>query len=157
MAERAPGLSFGGSGRREILVNVEKPHIFLVDDFEDNREMYAYFLSDSGFRVSLASDGQEALDRAAELQPDLIIMDLSLPILDGWQATRRLKMDQKTRHIPIVILTAYELGSATPIGCDSLLIKPCLPDHMIAEVKRVLGRHGKPVVPTHSAPENPCP
>lgn len=115
-----------------------KAHVFIVDDFKDNREMYDYFLSERGFRVTLAGDGREALEKAAELQPDVIVMDLSLPGIDGWEATRQLRADEKTRHIPVLILTAYDLGDTVPDGCQGLLTKPCLPDRMISEINRVL-------------------
>jgi CheY-like chemotaxis protein len=118
-------------------------HILIVDDFEDNREMYAYFLSEHGFTVTQAADGQESLDKAESLQPDLIIMDLSLPGMDGWEAARRLKTGERTRNIPILILTAYDLTSGGPLDCDGVLTKPCLPDRMIAEITQVLERHNK--------------
>ena len=101
--------------------------------------MYAYFLSKEGFEVSLAADGQEALDKAFQLQPDLIIMDLSLPVISGWEATRRLKADNKTRHIPIVTLSAYGTGFEEAVGCEGSLTKPCLPNVMLSEINRVLG------------------
>jgi len=116
-------------------------HIFIVDDFKDNREMYAYFLSEQGFRVTEASDGEEAVAKASQLQPDLIVMDLSLPGIDGLEATRRLKAGEKTRHIPVVILTAYDIATAAPEGCEGFLTKPCLPDQMISEINRVLAHH----------------
>jgi two-component system, cell cycle response regulator DivK len=123
-----------------------KGHVFIVDDFKDNRDMYAYFLSESGFQVTQASDGEEALERAAELQPDLIVMDLSLPGMDGWEAARLLRDGERTKHIPVLILTAYDLAGAVPEGCEGLLTKPCLPDRMISEITRVLdrcrGEHG---------------
>ena len=122
----------------------QKAHILIVDDFEDNREMYAYFLAEHGFAVTQATDGQEALDKAARLRPDLIIMDLSLPGIDGWEAARRLKTGEQTRDIPIVILSAYDLTSGGPVGCEGVLTKPCLPDRMIAEITQVLDRHPKP-------------
>jgi two-component system cell cycle response regulator DivK len=118
-----------------------KKHIFIVDDFKDNRDMYAYFLSESGFRVTEASDGQEAVDKATQLQPDLIVMDLSLPRMDGWEAARKLKAGDRTKHIPIVFLTAYDLVGAIPAECEGFLTKPCLPDRMISEITRVLERH----------------
>lgn len=118
-------------------------HIFIVDDFKDNREMYAYFLSERGFRVTEAADGEEALAKAPQLQPDLIVMDLSLPGMDGLEAARQLKTGEKTSHIPILILTAYDIGSVTPVGCAGFLTKPCLPDQMITEIIRVLERHRK--------------
>jgi two-component system cell cycle response regulator DivK len=119
-----------------------KNHVFIVDDVKDNRDMYEYFLSEKGFRVSQASDGEEALDKAAELQPDLIVMDLSLPGIDGWEAARQLRAGSKTSHIPVVILTAYDLVGAVPEGCEGFLTKPCLPDRMISEITRVLNQRG---------------
>jgi two-component system, cell cycle response regulator DivK len=125
-------------------------HVFIVDDFKDNREMYAYFLSEQGFRVTEATDGEEALAKAAQLQPDLIVMDLSLPGIDGWEAARRLKAGEKTRHIPVVILTAYDLGATSPVGCEGFLTKPCLPDQMISEITRVLERHRRGGADSHA-------
>lgn len=122
-------------------------HVFIVDDFKDNRDMYAYFLSESGFQVTQVSDGQEALEKAAQLQPDLIVMDLSLPGMDGWEAARRLKAGERTKHIPVVILTAYDLVGALPKECEAFLTKPCLPDRMISEITQVLARHGKSAGP----------
>ena len=122
----------------------EKPLVLVVEDYEDARELYAEYLAFAGFRVEQASDGQEALDKALKLIPDLILMDLSMPGMDGWEATRRLKKDQKTKHIPIIALTGHVLAghseSARSAGCDSFLAKPCLPDAMVAEVRRMLER-----------------
>jgi two-component system cell cycle response regulator DivK len=117
--------------------------VLVVDDFEPNRELYAYFLRDNGFRVELASDGQEGLDKAFELRPDVIIMDLSLPVLSGGDATRQLKTDERTRNIPILIITAYDVpGAAAALGCEAVLTKPCLPNTMLSEITRVLGDRG---------------
>jgi CheY-like chemotaxis protein len=119
-----------------------EPLILLVDDFEDNRSLYAEFLSYQGYRVVEAADGLEALERAFALLPDLIVMDLSLPGLDGWEATRRLKKDGRTCAIPIVALSGHGVTGhargAREAGCDSFVTKPCLPDALIAEVRRVL-------------------
>lgn len=126
-------------------MEIQGQHILIVDDFKDNRDLYAHYLSRQGFRVSVASDGQEALDSARDLQPDLIVMDLSLPVLSGWEAVRRLKAGEATKHIPIVILTAYDLGSnaAAAAGCDGFLVKPCLPDKMVSEITRILKKPRK--------------
>jgi two-component system, cell cycle response regulator DivK len=119
------------------------PLILVVDDFEDNREMYTQFLRFSGYRVAEAVDGIEALDKAAALKPDLIVMDLSLPRMDGWEATRRLKKDPVTSHIPVVALTGHALAGhaegARAAGCDSFVTKPCIPADLEAEIRRVLG------------------
>jgi CheY-like chemotaxis protein len=118
------------------------PLILVVDDYQDAREMYAEYLTFSGFRVAEARNGNEAVDQAFALQPDLILMDLSLPGMDGWEATRRLKADDRTRHIPIVALTGHALAGASDgarkAGCDSFVTKPCLPDDLVVEVRRML-------------------
>jgi two-component system cell cycle response regulator DivK len=120
----------------------DQPLVLLVDDFQDNREMYAEFLSSAGFRVAQAASGNEALDQAFELRPDVILMDLSLPGIDGWEATRRLKQDDRTRSIPIVAVTGHTLAShskgAFEAGCDGFIAKPCLPEALLTEVQRVL-------------------
>ena len=114
----------------------------VVDDFEDNREMYTQFLEFSGFRVAEAQNGHEALDQAFALRPDLIVMDLSLPGLDGWEATRRLKADDRTRTIPIIALTGHALAGhskgAMDAGCDAFITKPCLPERLMEEIKSML-------------------
>src|ERR671936_1867417 len=88
----------------------KSPLILVVDDFADNREMYTQFLEFSGFRVAEAQNGHEALEKAFELSPDLVVMDLSLPGLDGWEATRQLKANDRTRGIPIIALTGHALA-----------------------------------------------
>lgn len=118
-----------------------KELILIVDDFEDIRDVYSRFLEKEGFRVSLATDGQEALDKAVELQPDLILMDLSLPGIGGWAATQRLKKHKRTKHIPIIILTAYSLEGAETVikeSCEGFLIKPCFSEDLLNEIVRVL-------------------
>jgi two-component system, cell cycle response regulator DivK len=119
-----------------------QPLILVVDDYQDAREMYAEYLQFSGFRVAEARNGNEAVAQAFELKPDLILMDLSLPGMDGWEATRVLKGDERTRHIPIVALTGHALAGASEgakrAGCDSFVTKPCLPDDLVVEVKRML-------------------
>jgi two-component system cell cycle response regulator DivK len=120
----------------------EPPMVLVVDDFEDNREMFAEFLQLSGFQVAEAATGLEAIARAFELVPDVILMDLSLPELDGWEATRLLKADERTSHIPIVALTGHVLADhsreAREAGCDAFLTKPCLPEVLEVEVRKLL-------------------
>ena len=119
-----------------------KEHILIVDDFKDTRELYGCFLPLRGFRVSLGSNGQEALDTAFADPPDLIIMDLSMPVMNGWEATRRLKADPRTKHIPVVMLTATPMNGLTPMlveaGFDAVLVKPCMPDEVVTEIRRAL-------------------
>lgn len=126
--------------------------ILIVDDFEANRELNSYILTHEGFQVALASDGQEGLDKTFQLQPDLIIMDLSLPGITGWEAVRRLKSDDKTKHIPIVVLTGHSFdGLEAELGCERILTKPCLPDQMVAEVQGVLDRRAASANPISAA------
>ena len=118
------------------------PLILVVDDYQDAREMYAEYLQYSGFRVAEARNGNEAVAQARSLKPDLILMDLSLPGMDGWTATRTLKGDARTCAIPVVALTGNARTdaptAAREAGCDAFLIKPCLPEDMVATVRRVM-------------------
>jgi two-component system cell cycle response regulator DivK len=120
----------------------KSPLILVVDDFADNREMYSQFLQFSGFRVVEAQNGHEALEKAFGHAPNLIVMDLSLPGLDGWEATRRLKADGRTRAIPIIALTGHALAGhskgAIDAGCDAFITKPCLPERLLEEIKSML-------------------
>ena len=124
------------------------PLVLVVDDYPDNREMYSSFLSFSGLRVEEAADGQEALTKTFRLLPDVIVMDLSLPGVDGWQATRRLKTDSRTKHIPIIAVTGHALEGASEgaraAGCDAFLTKPCLPEDLLDEVRRMLNPEPRP-------------
>jgi two-component system cell cycle response regulator DivK len=116
--------------------------VLVVEDYQDAREMYAAYLQFSGYRVAEATNGMEAIEKTLELLPDIILMDLALPRMDGWEATRRLKLDERTRHIPIVALTGHALAGhaegARRAGCDSFVTKPCLPDALVAEIQRML-------------------
>jgi two-component system, cell cycle response regulator DivK len=125
----------------------EPPLVLIVDDVDDGREICAEYLEYRGFRVATAADGLEALEKAFELIPDIILMDLSLPKLDGWEATRRLKQDDRTREIPVIALTAHALASthdrAREAGCDSVVTKPVLPKDLEQEVRRQLEKSPK--------------
>ena len=118
------------------------PLVLLVDDYADAREMYAFYLARRGYRVEEAGDGHEALAKAVGLTPDIILMDLSLPGIDGWELARILKGDTRTVAIPIVALTAHALNGeqerALDAGCDAFVTKPCLPQALAAELERVL-------------------
>ena len=102
--------------------------ILLVEDNEDNRDMLSRRLERKDFTVSLAVDGQDGVDKAKLDLPDLILMDMSLPVMDGWEATKILKADSETAHIPIVALTAHAMSSdrekAIEAGCDDYDTKP---------------------------------
>jgi two-component system, cell cycle response regulator DivK len=121
-----------------------RPRVLVVDDYPDAREMYSEYLEFSGFDVIQAVNGMEALQRAIDAAPDIILMDLSLPVMDGWEATRRLKEDARTNSIPVVALTGHALAGisegAIKAGCDSFVTKPCLPEDLVKEIRRVLER-----------------
>lgn len=138
----APAAS-GSLAAKPIRTDVTKRLILIVDDFKDDRELYSRFLSLKGFQVIMARDGEEGLANALQHRPDLIILDLWLPGIAGWEAIRRLKASERTKHIPIVVLTARIFVSAKAVGSDGCLIKPCLPDEMVAEVTRLLGPNGQ--------------
>ncbi|MBV9774412.1 MAG: response regulator [Gemmatimonadetes bacterium] len=116
--------------------------ILLVEDNEDNRTVYRVILEHYGYRVLEARDGEDGIRQAREARPDLILMDISIPIIDGWEATRTLKDDPGTAHIPIVALTAHALAAdrtrALEAGCDGYLAKPVEPRKVVAEVRRWL-------------------
>jgi two-component system, cell cycle response regulator DivK len=121
-----------------------RPRVLLVDDYPDAREMYSEYLEFSGFDVVEAGNGMEALQRAVDTTPDIILMDLSLPVMDGWEATRRLKADQRTKGIPVVALTGHALAGisegAKQAGCDAFVTKPCLPEDLVREIRKILDR-----------------
>jgi CheY-like chemotaxis protein len=122
--------------------------ILVVEDFDDAREMYRDYLEFSGFRVETARDGREAIEKARALDPDLILMDLSLPGIDGWEATRLLKGDPATSHLLIVALSAHALAAegdrARDAGCDGFIAKPCLPPDLVNEIGRYLKTQNEP-------------
>lgn len=121
---------------------VRPPVVLVVDDFIDNREMYGEYLEHVGFRVLEAADGATAIEIARAKKPSVIVMDLSLPGVDGWEATRILKSDPATRDIVIVVLTGHAEATskarAFAAGCDAFVTKPCLPADIADEVKRCL-------------------
>ena len=118
--------------------------VLLVEDNEDNLIVYRTILDHVGYRVIEARDGEEGVARARADQPDLILMDVSLPKMDGWEATRRIKADEGTRQIPIIAVTAHALDDdrekATQVGCDGYLAKPVAPRRVVEEVERFIGK-----------------
>ena len=124
--------------------------VLLVEDNEDNRFIYATALRYSGYEVIEAVSGRQGIERAREQRPDLILMDISIPDVDGWEATIVLKADPLTRAIPIIAVTAHVLPGderrSMEAGCDGYLAKPVAPATLIAEVDRRLGRMSIPQV-----------
>lgn len=119
-----------------------QPLVLVVDDLADQRELYAGYLEYLGYRVAGASSGVEGIAKTIDMQPDIVIMDLAMPGLDGFDATRVLKAVSLTRRIPVVALTAHSehLPSewASLAGCEAYLRKPILPGDLAAEIERIL-------------------
>lgn len=117
--------------------------VLIVEDVELNRELLVQLLEDR-YRLVLAADGQAALEQAQAARPDLILMDLSLPRMDGWEATRRLKADAGLRTIPVIVLSAHAMRGdeerARASGCDDFLTKPIDETLLYRTLERHLGR-----------------
>ncbi|HEU0106954.1 MAG TPA: response regulator [Vicinamibacteria bacterium] len=133
------------------------PVVLLADDLEDQRELYGQYLEFAGYEVVLARDGYEAIDLALRRRPDVVIMDLAMPGLDGFETTQRLKLLEATRAIPIIALTAHGALPrewALSAGCAAYLKKPCYPHDLALEISSVLakasGPRPAPVVPLGS-------
>jgi two-component system cell cycle response regulator DivK len=116
--------------------------ILVVEDQEDNMQILRDVLVSADFEISEAQNGEEALAAVAKQRPDLILMDIQLPIMDGYEATRRIKADSATRSIPIIAITSYALGSdeerARAAGCDDFVPKPYSPRELLAKIRRYL-------------------
>jgi CheY-like chemotaxis protein len=118
------------------------PRVLVVDDYADNRELYSLYLSMQGFEVETAENGAEALARAQESAPDVILMDLSLPVMSGWDAIRELKADPRTGAIPVIALTGHAMTShierARAVGADDFAAKPCVPQDVEQKIRVLL-------------------
>jgi two-component system cell cycle response regulator DivK len=121
---------------------VQGKHILIVDDYPDAVDIWAIYLRSLGYRVSTASDGAEAIAQAERLHPDLIVLDLELPRVSGFDAAKMLRRNPGTRHIPLIAATGYshtkQLDRAREAGFDQIVIKPCDPDHLVEEIERLL-------------------
>ena len=120
------------------------PRILLVEDNEMNRDMLSRRLSRQGYEVSIAIDGEQGLAMAARGGFDLVLMDMSLPEMDGWEATRRLRADPRTRTLPIIALTAHAMAGdrekALEAGCDDYDTKPVDLGRLLGKIEGLLGR-----------------
>ncbi len=116
--------------------------ILVVEDQEDNRQILRDLLGNAGYAMQEAENGQDALAAVAKQRPDLILMDIQLPILDGYEATRRLKANPDTKAIPIIVVTSYALSGdeskARASGCDAYVTKPYSPRALLAKIKEFL-------------------
>ena len=128
------------------------PKILLVEDNEMNRDMLSRRLTRRGYEVVIAIDGQQGVELAGSAGPDVILMDMSLPIIDGWEATRRIKADAATSAIPVIALTAHAMSGdreqALAAGCDDYDTKPIELDRLLGKIAGQLERVGK------AAPQN---
>jgi len=120
------------------------PKLLLVEDNEMNRDMLTRRLTRNGFEVAIAVDGQQGVDLAVSEKPDLILMDMSLPVMDGLEATRRIKADPATRAIPVLALTANALVEdrerAMAAGCDDFDTKPVELPRLLGKIAALLGK-----------------
>jgi CheY-like chemotaxis protein len=121
--------------------------ILYVEDNDDNVYMLKTRLTRKGFTVLIATDGARGVSMAAAEQPDLILMDLSLPVLDGWEATRRIKAAEETRHIPVIALTAHAMAGdrekALAAGCDDFDTKPVEIERLLGKIQALTARQGE--------------
>ena len=117
--------------------------ILVVEDTEDNRQILRDLLDMAGYDMIEAHDGAEGLAKAAEHRPDLILMDIQMPVMDGYEATRRIKANPELKAIPIVAVTSYALSGdeqkTRAAGCDAYIAKPYSPRQMLAKVREILG------------------
>ena len=117
--------------------------ILLVEDNEMNREMLSRRLERKGYKVVIAVDGEKSLEVARAHKPDLILMDMSLPVVDGWEATRRMKADDALKHIPVIALTAHAMANdrekALEAGCDEYDTKPIDLPRLLGKIENLLG------------------
>jgi two-component system cell cycle response regulator DivK len=124
------------------------PRVLLVEDNEENREGLSRHLKRKGYEVLIAVDGRQGVDVARAEAPDLILMDMSLPVLDGWEATRQLKAEPRTRGIPVIALTAHAMAGdrekALEAGCDDYDTKPVEFARLLAKVQALLGKRPAP-------------
>lgn len=117
-------------------------HILIVDDYPDALDIWALYLRSLGYRVSTAGDGEAALAQAERLHPDLIVLDLELPLVSGFDVARRLRANPDTQFIPMIAATGFshlaQLDRARECGFDHIVIKPCDPDMLVEEIERLL-------------------
>jgi CheY-like chemotaxis protein len=123
-------------------------HILIVDDYPDALDIWTIYLQSMGYRVSTASDGAEAIAQAERLRPDLIVLDLELPRVSGYEAAAQLRLNPDTRNIPLIAATGFsherQLDRARDAGFDEIVIKPFDPDALVAAIERLLGNAPNP-------------
>ena len=125
--------------------------MLLVEDDRDGRRLYAAWLTHAGFKVEQAHNGLQALERAFEAVPDVVVTDLNIPGIDGYELTKRLKQDPRTRSVPVLAVTGYAAFAADPgraqrAGCDAVLEKPCSPEDLETAVRNLISNTRKSIV-----------
>ena len=126
-------------------MSVRGKHILIVDDYPDTIDIWAIYLRASGYEVSTAADGAAAIAQAEQLLPDLIVLDLELPGISGFEAARRLRRNRSTHDIPLIAATGYshhrQLSMAREAGFDRVMVKPLDPDSLLGEIEKLLDRY----------------
>ena len=140
-----------------VVMTTNGRHILIVDDYQDALDIWALFLGALGYRVSTAADGKTAVAEAEHLLPDLIVLDLELPGISGFEAARRLRSNPITQDIPLIAATGYshqhELTMAREAGFDDVVVKPVDPDTLVEHIERLLDITVAPRQPSHMAVE----
>ena len=120
------------------------PRVLVVDDLEENRELYGRALTDAGFEVELAADGVDAIESALLRRPDVIVMDLAMPVLDGWEATRRIRAHADLKDIYVIAFSGHGDGQSVRValaaGCDEFIGKPCTTRTFVETVAEAIRR-----------------
>jgi CheY-like chemotaxis protein len=142
-------------GRVEM--GARRTHILIVDDYPDALDIWTLYLGALGYLVSTAADGATAIAQAEQLQPDLVVLDLELPGISGFEAARRLRRNPATHDIPLIAATGYshhrQLSMAREAGFDQVLVKPVDPETLVQEIERLLDRHVAVRQPIHFSME----
>lgn len=122
------------------------PSVLILEDDPDTRDLYAEGLAFEGFRVKTAQNGKEGIARAQELVPDVVVMDLMSPNIEGMEVIRRIKGDDRTRDIQVIVVTGWVIPAlreqAHLVGCDEFICKPCVPHSLAGEIRRLLALAG---------------
>lgn len=132
----------------------DAPRVLIVDDYPDAIEVWELYLTSEGFDVLTAADGHAALETATAANPDLVVMDLELPGLSGYDVARRLRAADATRNIPLIAATGCsheaQLAEARAVGFDTILVKPCDPGELVLEIRRLIAARHSDTPPAHA-------